>query len=96
MGEHVNSLEESVCAITGDPLDRVEFTLWEDKPPIKVPSLALLHTTSKPIPPYFWGGSFSSRKGDTVFPRHEGYHEARSLLGNSSTQRINELTREAI
>jgi hypothetical protein len=83
-------------AITADPLESVKFTLWDNKPPIRVPNLALFHTTSTPIPPYFWGGVFSSRKGDSVFSTHEGYHEAKSLIGDGGIQRIDELTNEAI
>ncbi|RDL32341.1 Uncharacterized protein BP5553_08797 [Venustampulla echinocandica] len=96
MGEHVSDQEDKVDATTGDPLDSVEFTLWDKKPPIKDPNLALFHTTSTPIPPYFWGGRFSSRKGDSVFPTHGGYHEARSLIGDGGNQRLDELTCKAI
>ncbi|EHL02879.1 hypothetical protein M7I_0842 [Glarea lozoyensis 74030] len=96
MGENISELEGKTVEVSESPLDAVNFTLWDDKPPINDPNLELFHTTSRPIPPYFWGGKFSSSKETTVFPTHDGYEEARELIGDGGTENLKKLTGKAI
>jgi hypothetical protein len=95
MGDHISDSEENLNTNPESATTAVEFILWENKPPIEDPNIDLFHTTSTPIPPYFWGGRFSSKKGDSTFPTHDGYEEARNLIGDGGIPRLEELLIEA-
>lgn len=79
---------------SADPL--IDFTLWNEKSPTPSPSLFLFQRSSTPLPPYFWGNEPRNSGGTSIFPTHAGYNEARSLIGDGSLKRLEELTNEAL
>lgn len=102
MGECISDSEQQqeVRGVVVDGIwtqdNSVEFTLWDNRPPIHIPNPTLFHTASTPVPPHFWGGACSSSKDDSLFPTHDGYQEARAIIGDGSVERLDELACEAM